>query len=112
MKFRNFWLLYTTFIVFATLAGSGFFAGLNTAFNLNLNQVWVNRVGYVISVILYLSTGRNLSIAWWKLFLILVVSAIFKRWVYENFPSLGFAIPYLFWEYTLLKQRSRPTQTQ
>jgi hypothetical protein len=38
---------------------------------------------------------------------ILVVSLVFKTFVYKNFPSLGFAIPYLYWEYFMHQQKRR-----
>jgi hypothetical protein len=112
MKDLNFWFLYILFIIFASFAGFGFFSELNAVLNWGLNHRMVYRVGFVISVALYLITGRILSVAWWKLFLILVVSATFKRWVYADFPSLGFAIPYLLWEYTHRNTHFSPTQTR
>jgi hypothetical protein len=95
------------FIVLATLAGSGFFTGLNEAFHWGYNPGWVHRIGFGLSILLYLWAGRSLIIAYWKLLVILVVSLVFKTFVYKNFPSLGFAIPYLYWEYFMLQQKRR-----
>jgi hypothetical protein len=102
---KNFWYRYSVFIVFATLAGSGFFTGLNEAFHWGYNPSWVHRIGFGLSILLYLWAGRSLIIAYWKLLVILVVSLVFKTFVYKNFPSLGFSIPYLYWEYFMLQQK-------
>jgi hypothetical protein len=102
---KNFWALYSVFIVFATLAGFGLFTQLNKTFHWGYVPVWVYRIGFVLSILLYLLTGRSLIIAYWKLLVILVVSLVFKTFVYKNFPSLGFAIPYLYWEYFMFQQK-------
>ena len=102
---KSFWARYSVFIVLATLAGSGFFTGLNEAFHWGYNPNWVHRIGFGLSILLYLWAGRSLIIAYWKMLVILVVSLVFKTFVYKNFPSLGFAIPYLYWEYFMLQQK-------
>ena len=102
---KSFWARYSVFIVLSTLAGSGFFTGLNEAFHWGYNPGWVHRIGFGLSILLYLWAGRSLIIAYWKMLVILVVSLVFKTFVYKNFPSLGFAIPYLYWEYFMLQQK-------
>ena len=92
---KNFWVLYSVFIVFATLAGSGFFTGLNEALYWGYNPGWVHRIGFGLSILLYLWAGRSLIIAYWKMFVILVVSLVFKTFVYKNFPWLCHSVPVL-----------------
>ncbi len=102
---KIFWARYAVFIIFAVLAAVGFFTKLNEMFNWGYNPRWVHRIGFVLSILLYLFTGRSLFIVYWKLFFILVVSLVVKTFVTKNFPSLGFAIPYLYWEYFMLQQK-------
>jgi hypothetical protein len=104
---KNFWARFSAFIVFATLAGSGFFTGLNETLHWGYNPIWVHRSGFGLSILLYLWAGRSLSIDYWKLSVIIVVSFVFKTFVYKIFPSRSFAIPYLYWEYFMLQQKRK-----
>jgi hypothetical protein len=94
-----FWTLFASYIVFASLSGWGTWQLVNSMYGLKINPTVTLVFGYVVSLMLYLSSGLILKVSIFRLMFVLSLGYFLKLIVFHSFTPLLFSFPYLLWEW-------------